>query len=356
MELKTYVLELINRYEGLETQDIVKALYQSEFGCGHLISDREKGLNWLIDEAKTCSLPENGVLPPLAEPLFGPYVRVHLIRLPEIGLSPETLFELFALSAEENAGDMDNFKNTLKELEALIVSKNLPIDPKDAKAFLDKYIESGCPATHHSKAVNEKYHPAYRVIKKKLALYIDVFAAIDRLLAKKEQVNIAIEGGSASGKSTLGELLQKVYDCNLFHMDDYFLQLHQRTLERFAQPGGNVDRERFKEEVLDNLKTGEAFSYRPFDCSTMTVSDPVDVSPKRLNVIEGAYSCHPELFDAYDLAVYLNIDEKTQADRILKRNGFDMQQRFLNEWIPLEKIYFEHFDIRNKCDIVINIE
>ena len=34
-------------------------------------------------------------------------------------------------------------------------------------------------------------------------------------------------------------------------MDDYFLQPYQRTEERLAEPGGNVDYERFKEEIYD---------------------------------------------------------------------------------------------------------
>ena len=46
---------------------------------------------------------------------------------------------------------------------------------------------------------------------------------IDRLMAEQERVLVAIDGGSASGKTTLGELLQSVYACPVFHMDDFFL-------------------------------------------------------------------------------------------------------------------------------------
>jgi len=28
-----------------------------------------------------------------------------------------------------------------------------------------------------------------------------------------------------------------------------------------------------------------------------------------------------------------------------------MQQRFLNEWIPLEKRYFEYFSVESLCDL-----
>lgn len=76
---------------------------------------------------------------------------------------------------------------------------------------------------------------------------------------------VAIDGRCASGKSTLAKDLQKQLDCNVIHMDDFYLQPHQRTTKRLREPGGNVDYERFETEVLQPLLTGEAFSYRPYD-------------------------------------------------------------------------------------------
>lgn len=40
---------------------------------------------------------------------------------------------------------------------------------------------------------------------------------------------VAIDGQCASGKTTLGEMLARRFDCNLFHMDDFFLRPEQRT-------------------------------------------------------------------------------------------------------------------------------
>ena len=115
---------------------------------------------------------------------------------------------------------------------------------------------------------------------------------IDALLEQKQQVIVAIDGMCTSGKTTLAAELAKHYDCNVFHMDDFFLRPEQRTQERFAEAGGNVDYERFYEEVLLPLKTGKPFSYRPFQCATFTLADPVAVTPKRLNIVEGTYSLY----------------------------------------------------------------
>ena len=162
---------------------------------------------------------------------------------------------------------------------------------------------------------------------------------IDELLAAKNTVIVAIDGKCTSGKTTLASKLAEIYDCNVFHMDDFFLRPEQRTPERLAEIGGNVDYERFREEVLLPLKSGKAFSYRPFDCSTFTLAAPVTVTPKKLNIIEGTYSHHPYFGNPYDLKVLLTVDEETQRQRILERPTF-LHKRFFEEWIPMENRYF----------------
>ena len=162
---------------------------------------------------------------------------------------------------------------------------------------------------------------------------------IDTLLEENNLVIVAIDGKCTSGKTTLASKLAEIYDCNVFHMDDFFLRPEQRTPERFTEVGGNVDYERFQEEVLLPLKSGKAFSYRPFDCSTFTLSAPVTVAPQKLNIIEGTYSHHPHFGNPYDLKIMLTVDEETQRQRVLERPAF-LHKRFFEEWIPMENRYF----------------
>lgn len=163
---------------------------------------------------------------------------------------------------------------------------------------------------------------------------------IDLLLEQKERIIIAIEGPCTSGKTTLAARLAGLYDCNVLHMDDFFLRPEQRTPQRYAEIGGNVDYERFFEEVLTPLKAGQPFSYRPFDCSTFTLGQRTAVMPKRLNIVEGTYSLHPCFGDAYDLKILLRVDKDLQRQRILERPSF-LHKRFFEEWIPMEDRYLE---------------
>lgn len=167
----------------------------------------------------------------------------------------------------------------------------------------------------------------------------------------QKQVILAIDGSCTAGKSTLASCLAAEFDCNLFHLDDFFLRPEQRTKERLAQPGGNVDYERFREEVLLPLKTGAAFSYRPYDCGTGCLKEAVPVEPKRINVVEGSYSHHPYFGDPYDLKIFLDVSADVRTQRILQRPAF-LYKRFFEEWIPMEQRYFEAYSIRERADLL----
>lgn len=174
---------------------------------------------------------------------------------------------------------------------------------------------------------------------------------INVLHQSKPLLLVAIDGRCAAGKSTLAAYLQQSYQCNLFHMDDFFLRPRQRTAKRLHEPGGNVDYERFREEVLTPLTIGTPFSYTPYDCHTQEMARPIDVEPLPINIIEGSYCCHPSLSGYYDMRVFLTIHHAEQMKRIIRRNGERDAKRFEEMWIPLEERYFEAYQIKEHCDL-----
>ena len=179
---------------------------------------------------------------------------------------------------------------------------------------------------------------------------------IDSLLKLKEKsLLVAIDGRSAAGKSSIAQLLKSSYDCNIFHMDDFFLRPEQKTHERLKEIGGNVDYERFKEEVIRGLISEDKFSYSIYNCHIQDIDQTIFVDPKKLNIIEGSYSLHPTLIENYDLKVFLDVNELEQSFRILERNGEFMHRKFMDLWIPLENDYFSSFNIKEKCHIVIDM-
>ena len=179
---------------------------------------------------------------------------------------------------------------------------------------------------------------------------------IGQLLERKDSVLIAIDGRCGSGKTTLARELQSRLACTVVHMDDFFLRPCQRTPERFAEPGGNVDRERFLEEVLRPLAAGKAFTFRPYDCAAQALSEPVEVTPAAVRIVEGSYSCHPLLTPWYDACIFLTLGPEEQQRRILLRNGPEKLEMFKSRWIPFEEKYFSAFDVENKADLVLTTD
>lgn len=185
--------------------------------------------------------------------------------------------------------------------------------------------------------------------------FAPVVKEIRRLLKEKENGNIliAIDGKCASGKSTLGYYLKNMFDANLFHMDDFFLQKHQRTEARLAEVGGNVDYERFKEEVLLPLVEGKEVAYQRFDCGSLELQQIKYIKPKRVNIIEGSYSQHPYFNNPYDLKVFMEIPPEQQLVNIENRNGAEKLADFKERWIPKEEAYFKAFGIKENSDILV---
>lgn len=228
----------------------------------------------------------------------------------------------------------------------------------------------------------------------------DVAVFIKEKLRNKQPLIIAIDGRSASGKTTLAKELNELFLSEVIHMDDFFLQPEQRTEERLSEVGGNVDRERFLREVALPLKAcreerdavqndvksavpkscckesdqedssderagneepGDRgmnrdilLSYRRYDCSTQELTECMRIRKSPLIIVEGVYSCHPYFGDIYDVRVFMDVENRQQQERIKKRNGADMLLRFTEEWIPKEDAYFEQFCIRENCDLLIS--
>lgn len=332
-------------YPNLQIEDVFKFLYQSVFGCEHLISSPETVVGGIREEYRR--IPTES--PADIQPLDGDYCRVPLSYL-RGGMTAETLGKLFVASAKTTENGRSLLLEKLDVAMDLVREGALPFAETDFRTAAQKWADSGYPPLHHSERFRAEYHPSYRVISARFVPFLPLFTAL-----QNRSGIVAIEGGSASGKTTLSALLEQVFPCTVFHMDDFFLRPEQRTAQRLSQVGGNVDHERFLEEVLLPLRRGEEVRYRRFDCATMTLTEEERIQPHPLVIVEGAYSMHPQLASHYDFSVFLDIDPQQQRERILHRNSPTMAQRFFEEWIPLETAYFTATNVKERCRMILPV-
>jgi len=355
-DLKNLLLKQYQLYPKMQLQDMVKLIYQNEFAGGHMIPDENESLKRLKDEFYSLKKQGSDIISTLAfENIGNGLCRLHLSALVGRNIKLETLNKFFVNTANSVKGSVKAFEEKLHVLRECCKEGSLPYSLEELEAYLEGYKTKGYPPVSHSDVYRELYRPAYRIVKEEYCLFFELFDRIEGLMKLDRPIYVAIDGNSGAGKSTLADLIGDVYDCNIFHMDDFFLTPDLRTEERLKEVGGNVDYVRFKKEVIQGLKSGQEFAYRPYNCQIMALEDAIPVKPKKLNIIEGVYSLHPTLIDTYDLKVFMAIDPEEQSRRILERNGPFMHKRFINEWIPLENQYFETMGIRDKCDLVFEI-
>lgn len=349
-ELTDVLLSHCGRYPGMLIQDMVKLIYQNEFGAGHFISSEAKSLARLREEWNAVNADDSSTA---CEDLGNGLCRMHLCGVKD-SLTPETVNRFFVLTANQDRASIPGFEDKLAVLRQLCASGQLPFAVTELDAYVSAYSAQGYPPVSHSARYRENYAPSYRVVRRVFCHYLALFARIENLLSTGRRTVVAIDGRCAAGKSTLASLLAGVYNCNTFHMDDFFLPEAQKTDARLAQAGGNVDYERFATEVLLPLSAAAEFSFRAFDCMDQRLKEPIPVQPKQLSIIEGAYSLHPSLRSGYDLKVFLDIDPQLQSQRLHERNGPRMYERFVTEWIPLENRYFAELDIAAHCDLAFS--
>ena len=106
---------------------------------------------------------------------------------------------------------------------------------------------------------------------------------------------------------------------------------------------------------VDNIRQiREEVAYRPYVCARQALGEEVRCAPNRITVVEGAYACHPTLWEFYDLRVFLTVDPEEQMRRIGARNGAEKAEQFRRRWIPFEEKYFAAYSVPERCDLRLN--
>ena len=342
----------------MQPVDALKLVYQHAFGCMHMSPYQKSHREWLqreIDEA------EVSYDVPVSTPIGGGLCRLNLAspRVNALGVEiisrmmQATIFHVLKRQGHEVPGEGNELRyhGGLNDVRAMIAEGLAPFSREDWEKLLDWHREQGRPAVSHSAAYREAYHPSYRVVMEDCAALLPV---IEKMQAGTHQA-VVIDGPCGSGKTTLGGILREVLQGTPVSMDDFFLPPDMRTEERLAQIGGNVYHERFKAEILDRFEIGKPLKYWRFDCQTGEMQEKCWPA-RNVLVIEGSYSHHPAFAMDYQrlnaLRVYVDVAPEEQLRRIALRNP-QMLEMFRTRWIPLEKTYFEAYDIKDRADMVL---
>lgn len=363
-ELEQIIRRHSHNYPAMQPQDVAKLIYQNEFGPGHFVEDSERSLQRLKEEyfsirslyTESCQheTERENKIHSLIEPIGNGSVRCYLQGVEEKELS--ILNRIFVLTANNKKGTKENYERKLFGILPCFDRMGFSFDSKQYVSYIEGQKEKDYPIVSHSEAYRQAYAPGYRVIDERYAPFLPLFAALEKKQKQKEgaRLVVGIDGNAAAGKTTLAQCLSELYECEVIHMDDFFLPPSLRTKERLAEAGGNVHYERFLEETAKGIQSGRDFSYRAFSCREMDYTGKYVINGRKMLVVEGAYSMRPEFRELYDFKIFMKLPLEKQLERIRKRNGEGQCEIFRTKWIPMENNYFEVFQVEADCNFIIS--
>lgn len=331
-------------YPQMEACDYVKLAYQSEFGCGHLLTDREAAYAMFLEEWDAVS---TDALEPLTVTIGGGYARLNLAAA-KLCMPPELVFSMFEMSVS-GRGTKEGFDRKIRNMQRAAKMGILLCNGDEIVQYASTL---GNQLPSHSARYRRLYGAHYRLITAELAAIAPLCMLLSDAGRKADRINVAIEGRAASGKTTVAALLGKLFDGNVIAMDDYFLPTERKTKERLALPGGNVDVERLKQEVMGE-RYADSLTHARFDCHKQVLLPAIKEVRRQYLFVEGVYSLHPELRDFYDVKFLLDTDKQSQRNRILERGGEALLHRYETEWLPLEEAYFAETQPEFVADLIL---
>lgn len=227
-------------------------------------------------------------------------------------------------------------------------------DTEKASVLLAKlFVMTAKEHIGSEKVFRDTYNPHYRLLRAEYAFYFNVLKTIQKQADIGKAIIVSIDGRCGSGKTCLAEVIRRVFPCNVFHMDDYYLPMNKRKKNWEQLPGGNIDFERFEQDVLTPAVNGGTITYRPFDCQSGMYKSMEQVQPCKLTVVEGSYSGHPLIADKYDLKIFLTCSKEVQSMRLKEREG-ENYHAFEQRWIPMEENYMQKCDVLKNSNMIID--
>ncbi len=168
MSTKELLISHYHAYPKLEVADILKFIFQSAFGCEHLVSSEERALNYINAELERI---KNDCSEPRIDALDGNYSRVYLSCLND-RVTPEVLAKYFCLSAKVEPNGRERLLEKIAIARELIADGTIPLSLSDFDELHLAWKAANYPAIHHSTSFREAYHPAYRVIANEYLEYL----------------------------------------------------------------------------------------------------------------------------------------------------------------------------------------
>ncbi len=179
---------------------------------------------------------------------------------------------------------------------------------------------------------------------------------------KDRPLLIALDGRSGVGKSTLAQAIAQEVGGVVVQGDDFFSggpdsEWDARSPEQ--KVADCIDWRRLRKEALEPLLAGRPAAWHPFNFATGIglSSEVIQCKSAPVIILDGAYSCRPELADIVDFSVLIEMaDDHLRRKRLLTREGRDFMEAWHKRWDAAEDHYFTQVASRRLFDLIVQID
>jgi uridine kinase len=193
----------------------------------------------------------------------------------------------------------------------------------------------------------------------------------DLIVAGQGPLIVGIDGRSGTGKSTLADAVSEGFAesedhgvVTVIEGDQFYAGGSAATWDRrtAAEKADRVIDWRRQRAVLERLRVAGVAEWLAFDWdSDDWDNEIVPLAPLPLVaratpviILEGAYSCRPELHDLLHLRVLLDIPRDVRRSQLLAREGHAYRADWEARWSTAEDHYFGTVMPPDRFDLVIS--
>ncbi|MFL6045207.1 MAG: uridine kinase [Propionibacteriaceae bacterium] len=172
---------------------------------------------------------------------------------------------------------------------------------------------------------------------------VDPVAAVVAALQGREGTRwIGVDGKGATGKTSLAARIAAALPGSVIvHIDD------------FARPDlRGWERARFVRQVLEPLLAGRPAHYQRWDFDRNAGAGWHTVPTGLPVVVEGVSSTDMRVGVPWDFTIWIEVPYEIRLARALERDGPEMMERWLTDWMPSEDAYEQEQRPQDRVDLV----
>ena len=176
----------------------------------------------------------------------------------------------------------------------------------------------------------------------KIQTFSSLIGQIEFFSAQKNPLIVAVDGRSASGKSTFGQHLAKFLHAPIVHTDD--VAWHHSFFDWYPL---------LIEHILKPFKAGQAVNWTPESWQTRGREGAIVAPIAPMLIVEGVSASRLELQNWIDYSIWLETDLDVAEKRGLIRDGPEAHD-FWFEWQAAERPFLEIDRPWERADLMVD--